>query len=62
MVSMTGELGERLVGWALLALRLPSTDGGAVGLAGLEGSMVDMPGVTIPEGWRETPGLSGCTA
>ena len=62
MVSMTGELGERLVGWALPALRLPSTDGGAVGLAGLEGSMVDMPGVTIPEGWRETPGLSGCTA
>ena len=69
---MTGELGERFVGRVLPAVRLPSTEGGAVDLAGLRGTwavlytypknMVDMRGVTIPAGWRETPGLSGCTA
>lgn len=25
-------------------------------------NMVDMPGVTIPEGWDRIPGLRGCTA
>ena len=69
---MTARLGERLVGRALPPVRLPSTEGGEVDLWTLRGAwavvytypknMVGMPGVTIPEGWRETPGLSGCTA
>jgi len=62
----------RLVGRPLPPLRLPSTDGGNVNLAELKGkwivlytypkNMVDMPGVTIPKGWDDVPGLRGCTA
>ncbi|HEY7676316.1 MAG TPA: peroxiredoxin [Candidatus Methylomirabilis sp.] len=69
---MDPSVGKRLVGRALPPVRLPSTEGGEVDLGALRGTwvvlytypknMVNMPGVTIPEGWGETPGLSGCTA
>ncbi len=67
-----GDLLDRLVGRPLPPVRLPSTDGGEVDLAQLKGrwvvlynypkNMVDMPGVTIPKGWDDVPGLRGCTA
>lgn len=69
---MTTGVGERLVGRTLPAVRVPSTQGGEVNLAGLKGAwvvlytypknMVDMPGVVIPDGWDSVPGLRGCTA
>lgn len=58
-----------LVGMAMPAVRLPSTQGGGVDLAALpEGRsvvfaypMTGRPNVALPDGWNEIPGARGCT-
>ena len=59
---------DHLVGRALPALDLPSTDGTTLDLGAVPGRAVifcfpraGRPGAPIPEGWNAIPGARGCT-
>jgi len=59
---------RHLPGMRVPDLRLPSSAGGAVALAGLSGRtvlfiypMTGTPGVALPDGWDMIPGARGCT-
>lgn len=59
---------DHLAGMRMPALRLPSTQGGAVDVAGVAGlavfycyPMTGLPGTPLPEGWDAIPGARGCT-
>jgi peroxiredoxin len=59
---------NHLTGMPMPSLRLPSTHGGDVDLAGLRGRTsiycypaTGTPGVPLPSGWNEIPGARGCT-
>ncbi|MGA7329244.1 MAG: peroxiredoxin [Rhodomicrobium sp.] len=59
---------NHLVGLTLASIPLPSTGGGFVDLANLEGLTVlycypktGVPGQALPDGWDAIPGARGCT-
>jgi len=59
---------DHLTGMRLPSISLPSSQGGAVELAGLGGLIVaylyprtGKPGEPLPDGWDDIPGARGCT-
>ncbi len=68
-VPLDDGAGDHLPGRALPDVRLPSTLGGDIGLAGVgEGLLVvyvyprtGRPGEPLPDGWDAIPGARGCT-